>query len=93
MYCGAEAEWTIGSCKPISKMPEGIAFSCVEEKDRARLTRTSDTLCMIEGDSDDERKTRVPLIAGSSKTLMSTMPPDVGTAACTTGHSHKHLFK
>ena len=44
------------------------------EKDRVHLTRTSDTSCMIEGDSDDERKTRVHLILGSRKTLMSTMP-------------------
>ena len=29
---------------------------------------------MIEGDSDDERKTRVHLILGSRKTLMSTLP-------------------
>ena len=31
---------------------------------------------MIEGDSDDERKTRVHLILGSRETLMSTMPRD-----------------
>ena len=58
-----------------AKMPEGTVFSSVEEKDRAHLTRTSDTSCMIEGDSDDERKT---VILGRRKTLMSTMPRDVG---------------
>ena len=57
MYCGAEAEWIIGSCKLISKMLEGTLFSSVEEKDRADMTQTSDTSCMIEGGSDDERKT------------------------------------
>ena len=62
MYCGAKAEWTIGSCKSISKMLEGTVFSSVEEKDRVHLTRTSDTSSMIEGDSDDERKTHVRLI-------------------------------
>ena len=36
-----------------------------DEKDRAHLTRTSDTSCMIEGDSDDEHKT-----------LMTTVPRD-----------------
>ena len=53
--CGAEAEWTIGSCKPTSRMPEGAVFSS-EEKDRGHLTRTSDTSCMIAGDSDDKRR-------------------------------------
>ena len=46
----------------------------MEEKDRAHLTRTSDTSCVVEGDSDDERKTRVHLTFGSRKTLMSTVP-------------------
>ena len=47
-----------------------------DEKDRAHLTRTSDTSCMIEGDSDDERKTRAHLTLGSHRTLMSTVPRD-----------------
>ena len=71
---GTEAE-CIGGCKPISKMPECTLFSSVEEIDRAHSTCTS---CMIEGDSDDERKTRAHLISASRKTLMSTMPRDVG---------------
>ena len=45
-------------------MLEGTVFSSVEERDRGHLTRTSDTSSMIEGDSDDERKTRVHLIFG-----------------------------
>ena len=36
---------------------------------------------MIEGDSGDERKTRVYWIPGNRKTLMSTMPRDVGNVA------------
>ena len=59
MYCGAKAEWTVGGRESISEMPEGTVFSSVEEKDRVHLTRTSDTSSMIEGDSDDERKTHV----------------------------------
>ena len=74
MYCGATAEWTVGSCESIRKMPRGAVFSSVEEKDRVHLTRTPDASSMIEVDSDDERKTRVHLILGSRKTLMSTMP-------------------
>ena len=65
---------TVGSCESISKKPGGTVFSSVEEKGRVHLTRFSDTSSMIEGDSDDERKTRVHLILGSRKTLMSTMP-------------------
>ena len=76
MYCGAKAEWTVGSRKPISEMPEGTVFSSVDEKDRIHLTRTSDTSCMIEGGSDFERETRVHSILGSRKTLMSTVPRD-----------------
>ena len=38
---------------------EGTVFSSVEEKDRPHMTRTSHTSFMIEGDSDDERKTGV----------------------------------
>ena len=74
MYCGATAEWTVGSCEKISKVLGGTVFSSVEEKDRVHLTRTSDTSSMIEGDCDDERKTRVHFILGSRKSLMSTMP-------------------
>ena len=54
MYCGVEAEWTIGSCKPISKILVGAVFSSVDENDRVHLARTSDASCVIEGDSDDE---------------------------------------
>ena len=57
-------------------MLEGTIFSFVEEKGRAHLTRTSDTSCMVEGDFDNERKTRVHLTFGSRKTLMPTVPLD-----------------
>ena len=57
-------------------MPEGTVFLSVEEKDRVHLTRTSDTSCMIEGDSDDERKTRVHLILVSREAPMFTTPRD-----------------
>ena len=57
-------------------MLEDTVFSSVEEKDRVHLMRTSDTSSMIEGDSDDESKTRVHLTSGSRETLMSTMPRD-----------------
>ena len=60
--CGA---CSLGSCKPISKMLQGAVFSSEEEKDRAHLTRTSDTPCMIERNSDDECKTRVHLTCSS----------------------------
>ena len=70
-------------------MPEDTVFSSVEEKDRAHLTGTSDTSCMIEGDPHDERKTRVRLILGSSKALMSTVPRDVGIVAYTTVQSYR----
>ena len=44
---------------------------------------------MIDGDSDDERMTRAHLISGNRKTLMSTMPRDVGIVACTTGQPYR----
>ena len=53
VHRGAEAEWTIVSYKLISKMLEGTVFSSLEDKDRAHVTRTSDTSCMIEDDTDD----------------------------------------
>ena len=55
-------------------MPGGTVFSSVEEEDVVHLTLTSDASSMIEGDSDDERKTHVHLILGSRKTMMSTKP-------------------
>ena len=76
MYSGAKAEWTIGGCESIRKMPEDTVFSSGEEKKSRSLTRTSDTSCMIGGVSDDERKTRVHLILRNRETLMSTMPRD-----------------
>ena len=53
---------SIGSCQPISKMLQSAVFSSGEKKDRAYLTRTSDTPCMIERGSDDECKTRVQCV-------------------------------
>ena len=73
--CGTEGEWIIGSCEPISKMPEGTIFSFVEERSRS-LTRASDTSCMVEGDSDAEREARGHLTFGSRKTLTSKVPRD-----------------
>ena len=32
MYSGAKAEWTIGGCESIRKMPEDTVFSSGEEK-------------------------------------------------------------
>ena len=57
----------------MKKTSEGTVFSSEKEKRRAHMTRMSDTLCMIGGHSDDERKTRVHLMSGSRKTLMSTV--------------------
>ena len=54
-------------------MPDGTVFSSVEEGNRVHSTRTSDTSCMIEGDTDGVRKTRVHMILGSRETLMSTI--------------------
>ena len=70
-------------------MPEDTVFSFVEEKDRAHLTRTSDTSSMFESDSDDERKTRVHWTFGSRKTLMSTVPRDCGIVASTTRQPYR----
>ena len=55
-------------------MPDGTVFSSVEEGNRVHSTRTSDTSCMIEGDTDGVRKASVHMILGSRETLMSTMP-------------------
>ena len=70
-------------------MLEDTVFSFVEEKDRAHLTRTSDTSSMFEGDPDDERKTRVHWTFGSGKTLMSTVPRDCGIVASTTRQPYR----
>ena len=74
-------------------MPEGTVFSSAKEKDRARMTRTSDTSCMIEVDSDDARKTRVHLILGSRKTLMSTVPRDCWNCRVHHWTAVQNLFK
>ena len=86
MYCGATAEWTVGSCESISLMPGGTVFSSVEEKDRVHLTRISDTTNMIESDSDDERKTRVHLILGSR---CQQCRASVGIVVFTTGQPNR----
>ena len=76
VFFGAKAEWTIGCCKPISKMLEGTIFPSMQEKDRVHTTRISDTSFVIEGDSDDERKTHVHLFLGSRVALIAAMPRD-----------------
>ena len=93
MYCGAKGEWTVGSRKSIGEMPEGADFLSVTEKDRVHLTRTSDTSCMIESDSDDERKTRVHLILGSRKNLMSTTPRECWNCRVCHSTAEQNSFK
>ena len=60
-----------------------------EAHGRARMARTSGTSCMIEGYSDDERKTRVHLISGSCETLMSTCRAIVGVVVHAIGQPHR----
>ena len=95
VHCAANAELTIGNCKPISKKLAGSVISSVEEKadDRTRLSRTSDTPSMIEGHSDDGCKTPFHFSTGSGNTLMSTCRAVVGIVEHTIGHPHINLFK
>ena len=74
-------------------MPRSTVFSSVEEKDRVHLTRTSDTSSMIEGDSDDERKTRVHLVLGSRKALMPTMPRECSNCRVYQWTAEQNPFK
>jgi len=83
VYCGKEANLTVGNILPVGKMPEGTTVSSVESKcgDRGKLAKASGCYATVIGHSEDGKKTRVRLPSGSRKTLSSRSRAVVGIVA------------
>jgi len=82
VYCGANAQLSIGNILPIGKMPEGTLVSMCENKagDRGKLARAGGCNCMVVGHSEDG-KTRIKLPSGSRKTVLSKCRAIVGVVS------------
>jgi len=83
IYAGNHAQLSVGNVLPLKNIAEGTTVSMVEEKaqDRGRLARASGTSCVIVGQSEDGKKTRIRLPSGSRKTLPSSCRGIVGIVA------------
>jgi len=83
VYCGKNAQLSVGNVMPVGKMPEGTVVSAVEEKsgDRGKLAKASGTYATIVGHSEDGKKTRLRLPSGARKTVLATARGMVGIVA------------
>jgi len=83
IFCGVKAQLAIGNVMPVNKLPEGTIISMVEEKaqDRGSLARASGASCMVVGQSDDGKKTRIRLPSGSRKTVNGACRAIIGMIA------------
>merc|ERR1712111_105817 len=83
IYCGKNAQLTVGNVLPIGCMPEGTIVSNMEEKtgDRGRIARTSGNYATIISHNADTKRTRVKLPSGSKKVIPSANRAMVGIVA------------
>lgn len=83
VYCGKQAQFTIGNILPLAKIPEGTTIAMVEHKnlDRGTFARAGGTSCIIVGHSDDGKKTRIRLPSGARKTVSSNCRAIIGIVA------------
>eukprot|EP01090_Pellita_catalonica_P004263 TRINITY_DN14091_c0_g1_i1.p1 TRINITY_DN14091_c0_g1~~TRINITY_DN14091_c0_g1_i1.p1 ORF type:complete len:253 (-),score=38.47 TRINITY_DN14091_c0_g1_i1:23-781(-) len=82
IYCGKNAQLTIGNVLPIKGMPEGTIICNVEARpgDGGSLARTSGNYSTII-QHNENGTTRVRLPSGSKKTILSTSRAMVGIVA------------
>lgn len=83
VYCGKNAQLSIGNVLPIGLLPEGAVVCNVEEQpgDRGKLARTSGNYCSIVAHNSETKKTRVKLPSGAKKNLPSSSRGMVGIIA------------
>ena len=94
MYCGATGDWTVGSCESISKMLGGAVFSSVDgERSRSLDTHFRHIEQWLKVILTMSAKTRVHLILGSRKTLMSTMPRECWNCRVCQWAAEQNSFK
>ena len=83
VYCGKNAQLSIGNVLPLHRMPEGTVISSIENHsgDRGVLAKASGCSAIIVGHSDDGLKTRIRLPSGARKTISSKCRATVGLVA------------
>ncbi|KAJ1883436.1 60S ribosomal protein L2 [Coemansia sp. RSA 1722] len=83
VFCGKNAQLSVGNVLPLGQMPEGTIISNIEEKagDRGSLARTSGNYATVIGHNVDEGTTRVKLPSGNKKVLKSECRATVGIVA------------
>merc|ERR1712226_309708 len=94
VYCGTNAQLTIGNVLPIGSMPEGTIVCNLEAKvgDRSTFARASGNYCVIVTHNKDEGLTRVRLPSGVRKIVKSDVRAMVGVVAGG-GRPEKPLLK
>mmetsp|Transcript_19244 Transcript_19244/g.19239 ORF Transcript_19244/g.19239 Transcript_19244/m.19239 type:complete len:259 (-) Transcript_19244:37-813(-) len=94
IYCGQDAQLTVGNVLPLSQMPEGTEVCNLEGRygDRGTIGRTSGTACAVIGQSDDGTKTRIRLPSGARKTVDSSCRAMIGIVAGG-GRNEKPIMK
>ncbi|KAI9504978.1 60S ribosomal protein L2 [Coemansia spiralis] len=83
VFCGKNAQLSVGNTLPVGEMPEGTVVSNIEEKpgDRGSLARTSGNYATIIGQSPEDGITRIKLPSGSKKVLKSKCRATIGVVA------------
>lgn len=94
IFCGKNANLTIGNVKPIGEMPEGTIVCNLEEKpgDRGSLAKCSGDYAIIVAHNPDAGITRVKLPSGSKKIISSACRATVGQVSGG-GRTEKPLLK
>ncbi|KAF0853071.1 60S large subunit ribosomal protein uL2 (rpL8) [Andalucia godoyi] len=80
VYCGKNAQLSIGNVLPVGKLPEGTIICNVESKhgDRGKLARASGDYATIISHNPDEGNTRVRLPSGVKKSVQSSCRATIG---------------
>jgi len=83
VYCGATAQLDVGNTLPVGKLPEGTVVSSLEvyAGDRGKMAKCSGASCIIVGQSENGKRTRVRLPSGSRRSVPATARATLGVVA------------
>jgi len=83
IYCGKNADLSVGNVLPLASMPEGTIVCNVETKvgDRGKVARCSGNYATVISHNPDDGVTRIKLPSGTKKTVSSDCRAMVGIVA------------
>ncbi|KAH9607998.1 hypothetical protein KSS87_012535 [Heliosperma pusillum] len=94
LYCGKNAQLSVGNVLPVGQAPEGTVICNVESRvgDRGVLARASGDYAVIIGHNHDNATTRIKLPSGAKKVISSGCRAMIGQIAGG-GRTEKPLLK